>query len=165
MNSTLQGLFGHFIVSSLLVALVVPFDVRAFTIEQGNKQKSLPQALDLWQPVSNSQLDSLRGGFVLPNGMIVNISIGKLVVNNGVEVYKSYFQSPDQQLSTNSGEISLTTELSEAMLHSVIQNDLDNQSIKVFNTINIDIKNISNDHLNLSNEGFFIRHVLPNIGN
>ena len=57
-----------------------------------NKNDTL---MDDWHIVSNEKLDNLRAGFVLSNGVIIDISFDKKIFINGVEQSSSYFQTPE----------------------------------------------------------------------
>ena len=120
------------------------------------------QSLDTekWLKVSNTRLAYSRGGFILPNGVIVDISFEKLMFRNGEETSSSYFQTPNNQDLVKNGKLNIP-ELSTTLFQSVVQNDLDNQTLQTINNINIDIKNLNNINSIPSNSQFYNLHSLP----
>jgi hypothetical protein len=113
-----------------------------------------------WQQVSDTRLAFSRGGFILPNGVIVDISFEKLLFRNGEETASSYFQTPDNQYLVNDGKLNILG-LSDDLFQSIIQNDLDNQTLQTINNINIDIKNLNNINLTPNSSQFYNLHSLP----
>lgn len=104
---------------------------------------------DDWQPVSSDQLNGLRGGFDLDNGLKVSIGIERAVYVNGDLVTTSSLNIPDMSkitaeqanlLRTATGTINVVQNgpgnsfqprsVSPSSIATVIQNSLDNQSIK-----------------------------------
>ncbi len=108
-----------------------------------------------WQIASNAELDSLRGGFTLPNGMIINFSLEKVIYRNGVEIFTSFFELPKNAQLIQNGNLNVAKDLSNSLLNSVIQNNVDNQVIRTVNTINIDISNLKNISFDISNTDAF----------
>ena len=108
-----------------------------------------------WQIASNAELDSLRGGFTLPNGMIINFSLEKVIYRNGVEIFTSFFELPKNAQLIQNGNLNVAKDLSNSLLNSIIQNNLDNQVIRTVNTINIDISNLKNISFDISNTDAF----------
>ena len=108
-----------------------------------------------WQIASNAELDSLRGGFTLPNGMVINFSLEKVIYRNGVEIFTSFFELPKNIQLIQNGNLNVAKDLSSSILNSAIQNNLDNQVIRTVNTINIDISNLKNISLDISNTEAF----------
>ncbi len=108
-----------------------------------------------WQIASNAELDSLRGGFTLPNGMVINFSLEKVIYRNGVEIFTSFFELPKNVQLIQNGNLNVAKDLSNSILNSAIQNNLDNQVIRTVNTINIDISNLKNISLDISNTEAF----------
>ena len=118
--------------------------------------------INQWTPVLNSTLASLRGGFMLPNGVIVDISFEKQVLQNGIETFNSYFQLPENFVLAANEDLIVTSGLDNTMIQSVIQNSLDNQILQTINSINIDIKNLNNVSHAYSKIEFYTQFVLPN---
>ena len=108
-----------------------------------------------WQIASNAELDSLRGGFTLPNGMVINFSLEKVIYRNGVEIFTSFFELPKNIQLIQNGNLNVAKDLSNSILNSAIQNNLDNQVIRTVNTINIDISNLKNISFDISNSEAF----------
>ncbi|WP_305907627.1 hypothetical protein Q9L42_014860 [Methylomarinum sp. Ch1-1] len=112
-----------------------------------------------WRKVSNAELDALRGGFALANGMVVDFSFEKIIYRNGVESFSSYLKLPENIPLIQNGSLNFAADLTHSMLNSVIQNNLDNQVIRTVNTINIDISNLKN--INHDMAGAFRNYILP----
>lgn len=117
---------------------------------------------DQWFQVGDSKLASLRGGFVLPNGIVVDISFEKRIFQNGVMTFSSYFESPENFSLVNDGEFNIARDLNDSILQSVIQNNIDDQTLTTINTINVGIKNLNNANHALSAGEFYTQYVLPN---
>lgn len=118
-----------------------------------------------WSVVSDTNLDKLRGGFVLPNGLIVNISFDKRILQNGDEIFHSFFQLPENINLTTNDEFDTSPLLDNNTIQSIVQNHLDNQNISSISLINIDIKNFNNatQSFNSFNSiDFYTQFVLPN---
>ena len=118
--------------------------------------------LDNWERASDSELDQLRGGFVLPNGMNVDFSLARLTTINGAVVSSSFFQLPGNVSSVQNGAaLNQFPNMAGTGLNSVIQNNLDNQRIQSLTDINIAVSHLKN--LGLNNSGmFFNNYILPN---
>lgn len=112
-----------------------------------------------WLKVSDTKLAYSRGGFILPNGVIVDISFEQRIFRNGEETANSYFQTPSNLNLVKNGELNIPG-LSNTLFQSIIQNDLDNQTLQTVNNINIDIKNLNNINLTPSNDQFYNLHSL-----
>lgn len=146
-----------------LISVILPCYSMASTGETADYYShKISHEQNLWTPVTNDQLDSLRGGFILPNGITVDISIEKQVFTNGIETYSSFFKTPDNHLLVKEGQLNFSSTIGNSLLSSVIQNDLDNQTIRALNTINIDIKHLNNVTLNLSNRELYSQYILNN---
>ncbi len=118
--------------------------------------------LENWERASDSELDQLRGGFVLPNGMSIDFSLERITSLNGTVVSSSFFQLPDNASLLQNGALNQSPELAGAGLSSVIQNNVDNQIIRTVTDINIAVSNLKN--LNLNNSGLVFNNLIqPNI--
>ena len=95
-----------------------------------------------WSPVPDAKLSELRGGFVLGNGIIVDINFEKSIVQNGELVSHSYFQSPQDINLLSKDEFNLSSILPSSTLNTVLQNTLDNQTLSAITNIDITIKNL-----------------------
>lgn len=116
-----------------------------------------------WEKVEDEELDSLRGGFTLPSGLVVDFSFDKRVYQNGIESFYSYFELPENaELGRTRTQISdMATDFTNMVLNSVTQNTLDNQVIKTLNTISIDISNVKNAQFDINNTHVFRDLVSP----
>lgn len=99
-------------------------------------------ALANWEAASDAELAELRGGFTLPNGMIIDFSLEKTIYLNGKESFSSVFQLPSNVALSRNGLQNLSQILANSGLRSVIQNNLDNQIINSITEINITLRNL-----------------------
>lgn len=118
--------------------------------------------LDVAPIASDAELDELRGGFTLPNGVNVDFSIEKIVALNGVITFSSSFRLPETISLIQNGFDRAIPEINGGGLGSIIQNSLDNQVISRINTINIELSNLRNANNNLGNM-VFGDMVMPNL--
>lgn len=111
-----------------------------------------------WAAVENVELDESRAGFVLDNGIVIDLSFATSVFVNGREQFsdrlvlaKDFSLDQLSRPAVNNGSGNLA--LSDAGLNNmaVIQNTLDNQLITMVRTIDITLSNFKN--MNLSAMG------------
>jgi hypothetical protein len=95
-----------------------------------------------WEAASDAELAELRGGFTLPNGMIIDFSLEKTIYLNGEKSFSSVFQLPGNAALSQNGLQNLSQILANSGLRSVIQNNLDNQIINSITEINITLRNL-----------------------
>lgn len=114
-----------------------------------------------WERASDGELDRLRGGFVLPNGMNIDFSLERITSLNGTVVSSSFFQLPENAALFQNGAMNQASGLADSGLSSVIQNNVDNQIIKTVTDINIAVSNLKGMDLN-SNGMAFNNLILPN---
>ena len=119
------------------------------------------QRFEQWERASDTELDQLRGGFLLPNGMNVDFSLARTTSLNGAVVSSSYLQLPDNVSLFQNGNMNQTPYLAMSGLGSVIQNNLDNQVIRTVTDINMAVSHINNLGLK-NNRIFFNDFILPN---
>lgn len=115
-----------------------------------------------WPRASDSELAQLRGGFLLPNGVNIDLSIEKIISLNGVETFSSFFQFPENGFLLQNGVGDLAPDLAASALNSIIQNNLDNQVISTINEINLEVSNLQNLDLN-DGSRVFTDQVVPNL--
>ncbi|WP_340121379.1 hypothetical protein [Methylobacter svalbardensis] len=117
---------------------------------------------DHWDRASDSELDQLRGGFVLPNGVNIDFSLERITSLNGAVVSSSFFQLPGNASLFQNGNMNQAPDIAVPGLGSVIQNNLDNQIISTVTDINIAVSNLKN--LNSDSNGMVINNlILPNM--
>lgn len=114
-----------------------------------------------WVRATDDELAQLRGGFMLPNGMIINFSLEKIVFLNDIEIFSSLVKFPEEGFLLQHGNQNFAENLAGSALGTVIQNSLDDQVIKAINEINIEIGNLQNLELNNNHGG--IDFILPNL--
>lgn len=102
-----------------------------------------------WQRATDSELNALRGGFKLSNGTVLNISIDRMIFINDSLTSSTALQFPDNFVLQN-GIQNLAPSLTESNLTTIIQNNVDNQTIRAVNTINIELSNLSSLRQNLA---------------
>ena len=129
-------------VSKFLFVFLTTLSVNTIAIEESELNGNRIDAD--WEIASNTDLDSQRGGFALPNGVVFDFSFEKIIYSNGVEVFSSVFELPTNIQIVENGGLHINNDYGSAVLNSVIQNNLDNQEITTVNTINIDISNFNN---------------------
>ena len=117
---------------------------------------------DNWERASDSELDQLRGGFVLPNGMNIDFSFMRIASINGEQVSSTSFQLPDSVPLIQNGMLNQAPGLALSGLGSVIQNNLDNQIIRTVTDVNIAVSNLKNLDLNGTGGMVFNSFILPN---
>lgn len=110
---------------------------------------------------TDDELAQQRGGFTLPNGMVVNISLERLIFLNGIETASSFIQFPIDGVLIQNGSGNLGQDLVGSVIGSIIQNSLDNQSIKSINELNIEISNLQN--LDLRSSTVITDLIMPNL--
>ncbi|MDP3589209.1 MAG: hypothetical protein Q8R54_01555 [Methylobacter sp.] len=117
---------------------------------------------DHWERASDDELDQLRGGFVFPNGVIIDFSLERITSLNGSVVSSSFFQLPENAALFRNGSLNQSPDLAGSGLSSVIQNNLDNQIIRTVTAINIAVSNLKNS--DLTHSGMVFNNLIqPNI--
>jgi hypothetical protein len=119
------------------------------------------QQFDNWSRASDSELDQLRGGFALANGVNVDFSLDRVTYLNGAVVASTFFQLPGNASLFQNGALNQAPDMTGSALGSVIQNNVDNQIIRNVTDINIEVSNLKNMDLN-SRGMVFNNLILPN---
>ncbi|MFT7007749.1 MAG: hypothetical protein ACJAXJ_002286 [Colwellia sp.] len=143
--------------SLIMVAFIIMVGSGSAT-SRDNIAFEQPVDTEKWLQVSDTILAYSRGGFILPNGVIVDISFEKRIFRNGEETSSSYFETPSNLNLVKNGKLNIPG-VSNTLFQSIVQNDLDNQTLQTINNINIDIKNLNNN-LTPSNNQFYNLHAL-----
>ena len=167
MRSCTLNIYQKFIKTGFLFIVLgnlgLACQVFATEISNFSSDKHFGDPLDSWPKASDSELEKQRGGFLLPNGVMIDISIEKVISLNGVETFSSYFQFPENNFFLlQHGDGNIASDLHGSALASVIQNNLDDQVIRTINTINLEISNLHNMNLN-DGSRVFTDHIMPNI--
>ncbi len=104
-----------------------------------------------WAAAEDAELDELRGGFVLDNGMVVDLSFATSVFINGQEQFSDRLIlasdfSIDQLrgAAVNNGPNNFASSHAAMDNMTLIQNNLDNQIITMMRSIDIMISNLKN---------------------
>tara|TARA_R110000782_G_scaffold200284_1_gene289147 strand:+ start:266 stop:751 length:486 start_codon:yes stop_codon:yes gene_type:complete len=115
-----------------------------------------------WVVATDEELALQRGGFVLPNGVTIDISLERIILLNGIETSSTFFQFPESNtLLLQSGNENMAPDSIGSTLGTVIQNSLDDQIIKAINEINIEISNLQNAGFDHSNHYTHFDSILP----
>ena len=109
-----------------------------------------------WQCVDDELLDKSRAGFVLSNGVVVDISFEQAIFINEMEKASAFFETPENLALVTNGEFNVSSaNFQDSLIQSVIQNTLDNQTIRTINNININIQNIHLAQESLKNSAIY----------
>jgi hypothetical protein len=95
-----------------------------------------------WQPVTEKTLATLRGGFVLSNGLIVDLTFQKHLFQNGELTSHTYLQTPQDYAQLSKDGFALSSVLLNNTINTVLQNTLDDQTLSTITNIDITIQNI-----------------------
>jgi len=130
--------------------------------DDGSGGDSLPG----WTAAKDAELDRFRGGFMLDNGMVVDLSFATSVFINGQEQFSDRFAlandvSIDQLRGAvvNNGSGSLAMSDAGPGNLAVIQNTMDNQLITMVRSIDIVLSNIKG--MDMSGLGSSVRGFAP----
>ena len=111
-----------------------------------------------WQQVSDTELDTLRAGFLLENGMIVNIRYDKQLFINGDPVSNTYFDTADA--------VNLSTDLLPGNeLRTVLQNNLNDQILSSFTHIDISLSRLGDVQKSMAQTHLYETLFYQNITN
>ena len=99
-----------------------------------------------WNAVSDASLASLRAGFVLNNGLVVDIQLSKRLFINAEQVSDTLFFS-----SSDSGDLLI----SDTSLSGFLQNTMDNQVLSSITQLDIAVSNLAPVQQHLSQELFY----------
>ncbi len=145
-------------ISLLIIFVNVNFSGQVLADEVLSESASINNIYDNWARATDDELAQQRGGFVLPNGMIIDISLERVFFLNGVETVTSYFQFGENGVLLQNGSEHMAPD-SIGSFSSVIQNSLDDQAIKAINEFNIEIGGLQN--VDLDNHTNTLDSILP----
>jgi hypothetical protein len=146
-------------ISLLIIFVNVSFTGQVLADEVLNKPAAIYKISDDWIRATDDELAQQRGGFVLPNGMVIDISLERTILLNGVETISSFFQFPENGILLQNGSENLMPDPIGSALSSVIQNNLDDQVIKAISEFNIELSNLQN--INVDNHHHSLDSILP----
>ena len=156
----------RFVYGLLLSLMVMSGSVRA-----AESSVAVGETLnDLGVPLHDQILEQHRGGFALPDGVLIALGIADLIMIDGALVAEQswnidpaslqqlaqgdlaitvsrYFVegiSGGQRLRQEGFEVSSYLNLDSLAMMNLIQNNLDNRVIETFRTINIDVSKLGN---------------------
>jgi hypothetical protein len=96
---------------------------------------------DAAMQVDDAVLETQRGGFVSPEGLLMNIRISRESFVNNVLQPQNSFTTGNIQINGHAISAGDLTAINHAV-NTVIQNNLDNRAISIITTMAIDVKNI-----------------------
>jgi len=97
-------------------------------------------SLGVWEQASDDELAEVRGGFMLANGVEVDFSFKRQILIDGEENYVMNYQLPKGTFFDSVGLNDLSQ--SNALLSSVIQNNIDNRIISNITTFDIGLSGV-----------------------
>ncbi|BBL35794.1 hypothetical protein Nstercoris_02070 [Nitrosomonas stercoris] len=113
-----------------------------------------------WERATDAELSALRGGFILPNGVHINMSLEKFVHLNDVLVHSSSVQTPKNMLLQVGMQNLVPGSVAAPQLSTFIQNSLDSQYIEAITKINIEVSNLKGV-VNGGNQRAFTEFLAP----
>lgn len=115
-----------------------------------------------WERATDKELSMLRGGFVLPNGIHIDMSLEKLVHLNDVLVHSSSLQLPGAGVVLQAGMQNMVSDsITVPELSTFVQNTLDSQHIEALTTINIEVSNLKGIAVNGGSQHIFTEFLAP----
>lgn len=115
-----------------------------------------------WERASDEELAMLRGGFILPNGLHIDMSLEKFIHLNDVLVHTSSVQYPGDGVVLQVGAQNIVSGSSVVPVPSTfVQNTLDSQHIEALTKINIEVSNMKGVTANGENSGIFTNFLAP----
>ncbi len=121
MKKICLGFYRQLLIIAIPVLLVFSADIAA-------------DSLGGWEQASDGELAEVRGGFMLANGVEVDFSFKRQILIDGEENYVMSYQLPKGALfRVGLNDLSQ----SNALLSSVIQNNIDNRIISNITTFDI----------------------------
>lgn len=117
-----------------------------------------------WERATDKELSMLRGGFVLPNGVHIDMSLEKLIHLNDVLVHSSFLQLPGTGVVLQAGMQNMVSDsIVVPELSTFVQNTLDSQHLEALTTINIEVSNLKGIAVNGSNQHIFTEFLAPTL--
>ncbi|SFU43533.1 hypothetical protein SAMN05216339_102217 [Nitrosomonas eutropha] len=115
-----------------------------------------------WERATDEELSTLRGGFILPNGIHIDMNLEKFIHLNDMLVHSSSMQVPGESVVLQTGMQNLAPDsVAMPQLSSFIQNTLDSQHIDALTKINIEVSNLKEVMANGSNHRVFTEFLAP----
>ena len=134
--------------ASLIIFLALCFTGHVFADETLNVPSSIDNVFDNWIRATDDELAQQRGGFVLPNGMTIDISLERTVLLNGVETISFLSQFSENGFLLQNGSKNIAPDSIGSALSFVVQNNFDDQTIKTINEIDLEIGGLQNMEFN-----------------
>ncbi|MXS86411.1 hypothetical protein ABO04_11070 [Nitrosomonas sp. HPC101] len=148
----------HYLALSMLLCFVP--QVQAEDINTGlSIQNAFHQE---WERATDKELSMLRGGFVLPNGIHIDMSLEKLVRLNDVLVHSSSLQLPGEGVVLQAGMQNMVSgSITVPELSTFIQNTVDSQHIEALTTINLEVSNLKGITESSGSQRVFTEFLAP----
>jgi len=142
----------------LMLLMLFCFDTQVHA-EDINIRNSFHQE---WERATDEELSALRGGFILPNGIHIDMSLEKFIHLNEVLVHSSSVQIPGEGVVLQAGMQNLMPDsVVTPQLSTFIQNTLDSQHIDALTKINIEVSNVKGAMAADSNHRIFTEFMAP----
>ncbi len=99
------------------------------------------QTFEDLEAVDNQVLDKMRGGFVSPEGIKVDVGVGKAIFVDGMLQLQDSFTA--NNIHFNGKSVS-AVELQniDSNVQTIIQNNIDNKTIQSFTVVDVNVKNV-----------------------
>jgi hypothetical protein len=134
--------FRNFATFTLMVGLTTPTIALAEMVDAKGSAN-----FDSLEAVDNDTLDTMRGGFVMGNGVTVDIGVQKASYVDGVLQVQNSFRVADVALlertlgsTVSSGDLQNVS----SSFGTLIQNNLDQKTIQNLTVIDVNVRNFSN---------------------
>lgn len=145
---------------ALLILLCFGTQLRADDVNAGSSVKN--SFHHEWERATDEELSMLRGGFVLPNGIHIDMSLEKFIHLNDVLVHSSSLQLPGDGVVLQAGmQNMVSNSITVPEFSAFIQNTLDSQHIEALTTINIEVSNLKGIAENGGNQQIFTEFLAP----
>jgi hypothetical protein len=130
--------------------------------ESMSMRKSTLDYYHEWSRATDEELEALRGGFILPNGVHINLSLERLIRLNDELVRSFSYQLPGEGVILQAGVQNLVSDaIVMPEFSTIIQNGLDSQKIEAMTKIDIEVSNIQGIMSGNGNHRVFTDFVAP----
>lgn len=104
-----------------------------------------PENFEKLQAVENTVLETMRGGFITPDGVKFDIGVQKANFIDGILQVQNSFRADDIAWTGKGANVSQSDLQNMASaFNTVIQNNLDQKTIQNLTVIDVNVKNIGN---------------------
>lgn len=115
-----------------------------------------------WERATDEELAALRGGFILPNGIHIDMSLEKFIHLNDVLIHASSIQYPGEGAVLQAGmQNMIANSVTIPEVSTYVQNALDGQHIEALTKINIEVSNVRGVMANGGSQRIFADFLAP----